>query len=98
MALWSVRAGRHGEQEQRAIDKGFVTIGWNEFSDPSSVRTREELRELYMKTYPHAKKNTIANEVGQVWTFLRRINVGDLVVLPSKLQSAIAIGTIAGAS
>jgi restriction system protein len=30
MTLWVVRAGRHGEQEQTAIDYNLVTIGWNE--------------------------------------------------------------------
>ena len=96
MALWMVRAGRYGAQEQRAIENSFVTIGWNELPDLSSVGSRSELKRLYMKVYPDVKKRSMANEVGQIWRFLRLIEVGDLVALPSKLQSTIAIGRVDG--
>ena len=33
MALWLVRAGPHGEQEQGALDHSVTTIGWNEMPD-----------------------------------------------------------------
>jgi restriction system protein len=98
LALWMVRAGKHGEQEQRAIEKGFVTIGWNELPSLSSVESKKELERLYRKTYPDAKKRTMANEVGQIWSFLKRMKEGvDLVGLPSKFQSTIAIGKVEGA-
>lgn len=96
MPLWMVRAGRHGEQEQKAIDNGFVTIGWNELPDLSDIRTKDELKKLYNKVYPGQKKMTIANEVGQIWRFLKEINIGDLGALPLKTQSAIAIGKVTG--
>lgn len=94
MALWMVRAGRYGEEEQQALEKGFVTIGWNEFPDLSKIKSREDLADLYRKTYPGEKKMTVANEVGQIWRFLDSMKVGDLVALPLKHQSAIAIGKI----
>jgi len=98
LALWMVRAGKHGEQEQRAIEKGFVTIGWNWLPSLSSVESKKELERLYKKTYPDAKKRTMANEVGQIWRFLKRMKEGvDLVALPSKFQSTIAIGKVEGA-
>lgn len=96
MALWMVRAGRHGEQEQKAIDNSFVTIGWNDLPDLSKISTKDELKKLYNRVYPGEKKMTIANEVGQIWRFLREISVGDLVALPLKTQSAIAIGKVTG--
>jgi restriction system protein len=40
MPLWMIRAGRHGEQEQKAIDNSFVTIGWNELSDLSNISSK----------------------------------------------------------
>jgi len=96
MTLWMVRAGRHGEQEPRAIENNFVTIGWNELPDLSLVSSKTELKRLYKKIYPDAKKRTMANEVGQIWRFLKLIGVGDLVALPSKLQSTIALGKVEG--
>ncbi len=94
MSLWMVRAGRHGEQEDTALREGVVTIGWKEMPSLSGIKAKEELEKLYVKTYPDAKKMTIANEVGQLWTFMNKMKKGDLVALPLKKQAAIAIGKI----
>ena len=96
MSLWLVRAGKHGEQEQGAIENNVVTIGWNDFPDLSNIKTRDDLRELYELVYPSAKKMAVANEVGQIWRFINEIQKGDLVALPLKAQSAISIGKIIG--
>lgn len=96
MAVWVVRAGSRGEQEQIAIDNNLVTIGWNELSDLSGITTREALADLYRRHYADASPKKIANHVGQIWAFRERIKEGDLVVLPLHIQSAIAIGRITG--
>ena len=96
MSVWLVRAGSRGEQEEAALSNNVATIGWEELPDLSKIGTREELQELYTKTYPTAKKMEVANYVGQVWRFLHEIQKGDLVALPLKTQSSIAIGEIIG--
>ena len=96
MSVWLVRAGRFGENEAKALDEGIVTIGWNSMPDLAKVASREELTALYESLYPDASKGRVANQVGQIWAFTSRINQGDLVVLPLKTQSSIAIGKIAG--
>jgi restriction system protein len=95
MALWLVRAGEHGEQEQAALQHGVAVIGWNELRDLSGIKTREELLQLLEQTYPE-KKKALPNWTGQIWAFLKRIEVNDLVVLPLKTQSAIAVGKVTG--
>lgn len=96
MSLWLVRAGAHGEQEQRALQHDVVTIGWNDLPDLSTIKSRAQLKDLYEKVYPEARKMRVANQVSQIWAFINRIKPGDLVVLPLKLQSAIAIGEVTG--
>jgi restriction system protein len=99
LALWVVKAGSRGEQEQSALEFSVVTIGWNDLPDLSNVKTRDELKELYTKIYPAEKEPTVANRVGQIWAFISKIQVGDLVVLPLKLQTngpRVAIGRIEG--
>jgi len=96
MTLWLVRAGEHGDQEQGALDNKIITIGWNELPNLSAIQNKEELEELYVKTYGSEKKMRIVNRVGQIWSFLKKIKVGDLVALPLKTQSAIAIGEVTG--
>jgi restriction system protein len=78
MSLWMVRAGPHGEYEQLACGEGLVTI---DFAMPnlSSVRSKEQLRDLYAETFPDASAGNIRNVVGQIWRFIHEIQVGDLV-------------------
>lgn len=97
MSVWLVRAGRFGENEARALDESIVTIGWNSMPDLAKVASREELAAIYETLHPDEVKGRVSNQVGQIWAFRSRINVGDLVVLPLKTQSSIAIGKIASA-
>ena len=96
MSLWLVRAGRYGEQEQGALERNVVTIGWDELPDLSKIKTKEALTQLYTKVYPDAKKMEYANKIGQVWRFIHEIQKEDFVALPLKSQSAIAIGKVVG--
>jgi restriction system protein len=95
MSLWLVRAGRYGEQEETALGLGLVTIGFD-MPDLSEVKSKERLKEIYIKQHPDAAKMKAANEVGQVWRFVHDIKKGDLVALPLKTQPGIAIGKVVG--
>lgn len=96
MSIWLVRAGQHGEQEDAALAKGIVVIGWGELPDLSRVKTKADLSQLMKDTYPNEGPHTLTNWTGQVWAFRDRIKVNDLVVLPLKTRSAIAIGQVNG--
>lgn len=96
MAVWLVRAGKYGEREQTALEKGVVTIGWNELPDLSTVQNKEALTEMFREMHPEDSSGKVANNVGQVWSFRSRIQPGDLAVLPLKTRSAIAIGKVSG--
>lgn len=86
---------KDGESEAIALDENLVTIGWNNLPDLTLIESREQLAELYETHFPDASKGRVSNQVGQLWAFRSRIEKGDLVVLPLKTQSAIAIGKIA---
>ena len=94
MTLWMVRAGKHGQQEQTTLDQNVITIGWNDLPDLNDFETKDELEAAYMELYPDASKGKIGNEVGQIWRFYCEIQKGDLVGLPLKTQSTIAIGEV----
>jgi restriction system protein len=96
MSLWLVRAGRHGEQEQGALEHNVVTIGWQKLPDLSHIQNKEELTEIYKPVYPEHRGLTVSNRVGQVWRFVKEIQKGDLVALPLKTQSMIAVGEVVG--
>lgn len=96
MAVWLVRAGKYGEREQTALEKGVLVIGWNELPDLSTVQSREALANVYRQLLPDASSGKAANHVGQLWSFRNRIQPGDLAVLPLKTRSALAIGKVTG--
>ena len=95
--FWVVRAGGKGEEEKIALDNNVITIAWNELPDLSSLKNKNELKEQYEKILQE-NDNTIAQNVGQIWSFMREIRVGDLVFLPllSTKTKNIAICKIVG--
>lgn len=97
MSVWLVRAGKNGEQEDFALEKGLAVIGWEELPDLTGIDSREKLADQMQRSFPDKGKMAIANYVGQVWAFRGRIDTGDLIVLPLKTRSMIAIGKCTGA-
>jgi restriction system protein len=96
MAVWLVRAGKSGEGEEIALTQGLAVIGWGDVGDLSDITSKAQLSDRMATAYPTAKLKTLINWGGQVWTFLKAIEKNDLVVLPLKSTSAIAIGTVTG--
>jgi restriction system protein len=96
MAVWLVRAGQRGQNQDFALDQGLAVIGWDEMGDLSQYDTRETLLAGLQKAYPEAQLKALYNFRGQLWAFAKRIKTGDLIVLPLKGQDAIAIGRATG--
>lgn len=96
MTLWLVRAGRFGEREQFAIENNLAVIGWEDLPDLAKLKIRDELTDLLSETYPDQKKNALRNWEAQLWTFSKRMQVGDLVVMPLKHRAIIKLGYVAG--
>ena len=96
MALWLVRAGKYGEEENLALDKDVVVHGWTIEKDLKNTKSKQEIEDLMHQTSPTAKPKSISSWANQVWAFLYKMKLGDLVALPLKQRSAIAIGRITG--
>lgn len=97
MAIWLVRAGSHGEYEQKFIQEKRVYLTWSDLSaDLGQLPDREALLKLLEQTYPDAKQKARINNASQIWPFAKVMQKGDWVVLPLKTQPAIYIGEITG--
>ncbi|HZV33893.1 MAG TPA: restriction endonuclease [Verrucomicrobiae bacterium] len=95
MAIWLIRAGSHGEYEQKFLDEKRVYVTWAGLNvDISKLQNNDALLSAMQQRYPDAKLNKLKNWVRQVWPFAHSIAKKDLVVLPSKQQPAIYIGEI----
>jgi restriction system protein len=97
MAIWLIRAGSHGEYEQKFISENRVYVTWDKLAkNVEKLQDRDALFAVMEKLYPDAKPNRLKNWVSQVWPFAHEIKKGDLVVLPLKTQPSIQIGEITG--
>jgi restriction system protein len=97
MAIWLIRAGSHGEYEQKFIQENRVYVTWDGLDiNLAKLQQRADLTAAMTERYPDTKPKAIMNWVGQVWPFAHEIKKGDLVVLPLKSQPAIYIGEVTG--
>lgn len=97
MTVWMVRAGRHGEFEQKFLQENKVYVTWDRLAvDIGKMKDRQQLLNEMTSIYPDAKIKAILNNVSQIWPFAHDMQKGDLVVLPSKMQPSIYIGEITG--
>lgn len=97
MAIWLVRAGSHGEHEQKFIQDKRVYVTWDSFDvDLSKYKDKPALLKEMLEFYPEDKPKAVSNWTSQIWPFAHAMKKGDLVVLPLKSQRAIQIGEITG--
>jgi restriction system protein len=95
MAVWLIRAGSHGEYEQKFIQENRVYVTWDGLDvNLAKLTGRPELVAAMTQRYVDTKPKAILNWVSQVWPFAHEMKKGDLVVLPLKSQPAIQIGEI----
>ena len=96
MSFWVVRAGKHGENEEYALEHNVVAIGWEDVGDIGKIKDRDELQRLISETYPEETISTTRVWTGELWALKDRIQNDDWVALPLKSRAAIAVGRIAG--
>src|SRR4051794_26643374 len=97
MSLWLVRAGKHGEHEQRFLDEGRIYLTWHELEgDLSKQNTKPLLRDLLKKVYPGHSKSQIGADLAQIWAFTHALERGDWIGVPSRRKAAIHFGEIKG--
>lgn len=97
MTLWVCKAGDRGQREERMLEKSVLGIGWEALGDLSKIKSRDELKSLYSKIYSDASTGRLNNHVGQILSFIKNTEIGDIVVTPLKLKTRrIAVGKITG--
>lgn len=92
MTAWIVRAGKLGEREAWAIEKGVAGAGWHEVPDMAPADTKDKVRAMVDAAFPSAPLGRRANYAGQLWALRGTIKPGDLIVMPMKTTKKVAIG------
>lgn len=74
------------------MESGTIAMGWDALPDLAPVETMEDLARIVRAAYPSEKNDALKNWQNQVWAFLSRMKVGDLVVLPFRDRPQVAVG------
>lgn len=89
--------GIHTMNDSLFLHEEVIAIGLKEMGDLKLIEgNREAFKKFFCKTYPDAKKGSIANSAGMLYRFVYEIQVGDFIVFPSKIDRQINIGVVEG--
>ena len=95
--LWIVRAGKQGERELEAIERGRLLPGFLEVGNLTHLKGRDKILEHLKTVWPEDSNKRLANFAAQLNQFVHTIQVGDLVVMPRKMTDGVAIAEVTGA-
>ncbi len=94
--LYLARAGRNGEDEDLAIENNLAIIDFRDVPSLEGANDYDAVAGLVNGALPDRKPKARGNFAGQLWAFSVAMENGDLVVLPRKLTSQVAIGRVTG--
>ena len=94
--VWLFRAGRQGENEDAWVERSLAFVGFEDVGDLTGCRGQDDVRERVAAAYPDSKAGAITTFATQLRQFVVDARSGDIVVMPQKGQSTVAIGRIAG--
>ncbi|MCA1549178.1 restriction endonuclease [Bradyrhizobium sp. BRP19] len=95
MAFWVVRAGKHGVNEDYAVENNVAVIGWDSVGDLSGIATKEAMLAHVQGVYHEKSLGVQRIWAGELWAFKDKIRNGDWIAVPLTSRSAIAIGRVA---
>ncbi len=94
--VYLARAGGSGEDENYALDHGVAIIRYTEYPSLAEETDYDGIVAIVKETKPDLKPRAAGNIAGQLWAFALAMKEGDIVVLPRKLTSQVAIGRVKG--
>lgn len=90
------RAGADGGDEEYALEHGLALIGFRDIGSLEQVKNYDGILKIVKEKRPSLNAHAAGNYAGQLWAFTISMQVGDIVVLPRKLTSQVALGRVTG--
>jgi len=92
--FWGIHAGSEGEADSLFIKNKVIAIGWQRVGDLSKYKDREAYKNILQKTYKDMPVGALRNTAGIFQRFVYVMQIGDLVIYPSKRSKQIYIGEL----
>ncbi|HII79093.1 MAG TPA: hypothetical protein HA261_01490 [Methanosarcina sp.] len=95
MKLWLLKSAGTLEDEERILEDSVVTIGWAELPDLSG-KNEEQVKKLILGVYPSVRGELSETWAGEIYSFITKIEKGDLLAVPFKTRNEALIGKVTG--
>lgn len=97
MTTWLVKAGEQAKVFAKFRDKSKVAVGWNIVGDFDTSGEWEEFRAEVKKRLPDDySEQRVGSAAGQLWSFIRAMQKGDVVITPSAATREVLVGRVTG--
>ena len=95
--MWVVRAGQGAVFYKKFLDEKRIFIPWDGFcSDLKDYKCLADYRSLVEKEKNTDNRTSVSNWAGQLYSFVWEINIGDYVLIPSKLSQTYTLCRVVG--
>ena len=94
--VYLVRAGSEGQDEDYVLDNNIAVIGYRDIPSLETAKSYEDIFKIITTAKPDVKPRAAGNYAGQLWNFAIAMKEEDIVVLPRKLTSQVALGKVSG--
>lgn len=92
--IWGIHAGSEGEADSLFIKNKVIAIGWHQVGDLSRYKDRETYKDVLQQTYKGISVGALRNTAGIFYRFVYEMQIGDLVIYPSKRGKQVYIGEV----
>jgi restriction system protein len=96
MKFWLLKAAGTLEDEELILENSVITIGWAEFPDLSSIESKAQVKKIMLEKYPGMQEERSSAWAGEIYSFITKIKIGDLVAVPLKTRNEVLIGKVTG--
>ncbi len=97
MAAWIIRCGERGQPGalERFQDNSVAALGWGT-GDLSQINSQDELRDRLQWLYSEESNQRLGIWASIIFSFVKKIAVGDLILTPSTTSEELLIGRCQG--
>lgn len=93
---WMVRAGRGAARMDDFLENNVVALGWGDLPDLTNCTSRAQVLELVRAQWPDWKSGKQISSAGQLFRFIRELNIGDRVLSYDPQRRVYNIADIIG--
>lgn len=95
--LWVCRAGQKGCYFTKYIEELKIYLPWDGYKyDLSQYESLEDFRPIVVKEKQTDNRTSVSNWSGQLYAFVKQMQIGDYVMIPSASSRSYVFARIAG--